>query len=429
MNMHDHPRISDLIQALNNPSLPGIDLSLDRMWLLLKALGNPQQKLPPVIHLAGTNGKGSTQAFLRAIYQAAGYRVHSYTSPHLMRFNERIVIAGSEVSDDYLLDLLTRVKNAAQTIPVTFFEATTAAAFLAFAEHSADLLILETGMGGRLDATNVVEAPLATIITPIGLDHTEFLGDTLADIAREKAGIMKCGVPCFVGEQAAEALEVIKRTARRLEVPLRLHGREWSYEITPEGFIVHAGADQLSLSAPALPGVHQYHNAALAAVVAYTLAGPKLQAEHIVRGIATAQWPARLQRLTHGPLVDAWGSRGDVFLDGGHNAHAAEQLATWMAAQARPITLILGMMARKDVASFVAPMASWVSECVAVPVHGGECYPPEALVAAARAAGIADVRAASNLTEAEKMLTQDAPGTLLIAGSLFLAGEVLKNHG
>ncbi len=427
--MHSNPRIAAQLAALNNPSLPGIDLSLERMRALMTALGNPEKNLPPVIHLAGTNGKGSTLAFLRAIYEAAGYRVHAYTSPHLVRFNERIVIGGSEISDEYLAQLLEQVQTYAAEIPVTFFEATTAAAFLAFAEHQADVVLLETGMGGRLDATNLVERPIATIITPIGYDHMEFLGDTLGQIAGEKAGIMKRGVPCFVGAQQPEAREVLKRTARRVDCPLYLHGREWSVDVTQEGFTLHVGKEALNLPAPSLPGVHQYHNAALAATVAQALPLPKVSAEHIAKGIATAHWPARLQRLTHGALVEAWGPRGEVYLDGGHNAHAAAQLAAWMASRGEPITLILGMMARKDASAFLSPLVPHITRVITVPVSGGECYAPGALAVRAREAGVAVAEAAAELTSAAEMLAPAPNGTLLIAGSLFLAGDVLKNHG
>lgn len=428
--MHSHPRIAELLELLNNPSLPGIDLSLERVWLLLKALGEPQKKIPPVIHLAGTNGKGSTQAFLRAIYQSAGYRVHAYISPHLVRFNERIVVAGSEVSDDYLLELLERVQAASRSIPVTFFEATTAAAFLAFAEHSADLLILETGMGGRLDATNVVDKPLASVLTPIDYDHMEFLGSTLTEIAGEKAGIMKRGVPCFVGEQVPEAREVIKRAARRLNSPLILHGRDWSYETLDSGVAVHVGAQMYALPKPALAGAHQYHNAALAVTVAASLMKLPVAPESLAEGIARAVWPARLQRLTYGDLVTAWGGRGEVYLDGGHNAHAAAQLAEWIQSRGEPITLVLGMMARKDARAFLRPIAPYIASCVTVPVEGGECYPPATIATIAQTLGIGSASSAPNgLAEAAQMVKTGAAGTLLIAGSLFLAGEVLKNHG
>lgn len=424
--MHENPAISTILEALNNPSLPGIDLSLERVRVLLKALGNPEAKLPPVIHFAGTNGKGSTLAFLRAIYGAAGYRVHVYTSPHLVRFNERIVLAGAEISDDYLLQVLMRVQQAVRDIPVTFFEATTAAAFLAFSEHTADVVLLETGMGGRLDATNVVTTPIATILTPIAYDHKEFLGETLAEIATEKAGILKRDVLCFCGAQLPEAREVIKRTARAFGVQLLLHGREWSYDVADAGFMLHSGAVRYSLPKPALVGAHQYHNAALAVVVATALEQLPVDAAALAKGITSAHWPARLQLLSQGPLVEAWDR--EVYLDGGHNAHAAAMLAEWMKGQAKPVTLVLGMMARKDAAAFIAPLVPYVVRCFTVPISGGACYAPEDLAALARAGGVAEVTPVSSLDALAALYAPATEGPLLIAGSLFLAGDVLKNH-
>lgn len=427
--MHTNPRIAAILDSLNNPSLPGIDLSLVRVLALLKELGNPEKKLPPVIHAAGTNGKGSTLAFLRAIYEAAGYRVHAYTSPHLVRFNERIVIGGAEISDDYLLQLLEHVAAAARDIPVTFFEATTAAAFLAFSEHSADVVLLETGMGGRLDATNVVEAPLATILTPIDYDHMEFLGESLSEIATEKAGILKRGVPCFVGAQKPEAREIIKRTARERDVRIHLYGREWSYEKKRDDFTLMCGANTHTLPVPALLGEHQFHNAALAATVASSLEALPVAADSLARGIARASWPARLQQLTHGPLVAAWDARGDVYLDGGHNPHAANILCEWLKLRREPVTLVLGMMKRKDALAFLTPIAPYIAQCITVPVSGGECYAPSALAGVASTVGIASVAAAESLAQGAELLATASAGTLLIAGSLFLAGDVLKNHG
>ncbi len=427
--MHENPVIAALLNGLNNPSLPSIDLSLARMQQLLATLGNPEKKLPPVIHLAGTNGKGSTLAFLKSIYQAAGYRVHAYTSPHLVRFNERIVIAGQEVSDDYLHQLLEQVSEAAKTIPVTFFEATTAAAFLAFAEHKAGVVLLETGLGGRLDATNVVAKPIATIITPIDYDHMEFLGGTLGDIAGEKAGIMKVGAPCFAGAQKPEAREVLKRAARKAECELYLHDFDWNYEAASKGLRVRSGADAWDLPQPSLVGAHQLHNAALASVVAMNLPQLSVSIEALAKGISTATWPARLQKLVHGPLVDSWGARGEVFLDGGHNPHAAGMLCRWMKEQGQPITLILGMMKRKDAQGFLQPLAPHLARVITVPIEGNDSYAPEDLAQAVRACGIGEVYAATSLADAAHHFPPAAKATLLIAGSLFLAGEVLKNHG
>lgn len=425
--MHVNPAISRLLTGLNHPSLPGIDLSLTRMRELMAALGNPERTLAPVVHIAGTNGKGSTLAFLRAMLEAAGYRVHAYTSPHLVRFNERIVIGGSEISDAYLEQTLTRVADAARSIPVTFFEATTAAAFLAFAENAADIVLLETGLGGRLDATNLVAKPLATVLTPIDYDHMEFLGDTLASIAREKAGILKDGCLCVVGQQQAEAQEVVKRAARARHAPLLLHGRDWRFDAHENGIAVSAGNAQWTLPLPALAGAHQHHNAALASVVAKNLTPLAVSHEAMAKGAMLARWPARLQRLADGPLVAAWGARGPVMLDGGHNPSAARSLCGWLASQNEPVTLVCAMMARKDAASFIAALAPRVGRFIAVPITGEAAYTPEALAQIARAQGIADCFATSSLTDAARYFSP-AAGCLVLAGSLYLAGEVLKNH-
>jgi len=430
--MHLNPRIATLLQSLNHASLPGIDLSLERMVMLLAALGNPQRALPPVIHLAGTNGKGSTVAFLRAIYQRAGYRAHAYTSPHLVRFNERMVLANAEIADEQLLPLLEEVAHAAQTIPVTFFEATTAAAFLAFSRNPADVVLLETGLGGRLDATNLVPHPIATVITPIDFDHMEFLGTSLAAIAFEKAGILKTRVPCIIGAQHPESFEAISRVAAEKGAPIVAYGKNWDYESGKTSVTVttQPGDQSWTLPLPALSGVHQHHNAALASMVAHICAGQlPLSAQALEQGIANAYWPARLQKLRTGPLPEAWGTRGDVYLDGGHNISAARALAQWMGAQPEPITLICGMMARKDAAAFFTPLAKHVAQLFTVPVMGeGECHPPQNLARAAQLVGIANVQYCNSLELLPKMLAGKAAGTLVVAGSLFLAGEILKNH-
>lgn len=425
--MHLNPEIAAHLNALNNPALPSIDLSLERMRALLNALGNPEQKLPPVIHLAGTNGKGSTLAFLRAIYEAEGYRVHAYTSPHLVSFNERIVLAGSPIDDAALLALLKQVAGAAANIPVTFFEATTALAFIAFANQAADVVLLETGLGGRLDATNVVAQPLATVITPIDYDHMEFLGETITKIAAEKAGIIKRGVPCFVGAQQYEAQVVFENVAQKRDAALILHGRDWQYAADGAHIVVSHAGHQWHLPQPALVGAHQCHNAALASVVATSLAALPVTDAAITSGITHARWPARLQKLNHGPLVKAWGERGEVVLDGGHNPSAAHALAAWLEANPTPTTLLCGMMKRKDPRRFLLPLAPHISRMIAVSIAENDCYSPEELAEIGRACGIAQVEACHHLEEAA-MHWDDANGRLLIVGSLFLAGQVLKNH-
>jgi dihydrofolate synthase/folylpolyglutamate synthase len=479
--MHLNPTIAEHLNRLNNLSLPGIDLSLDRMWQLLAALGNPQEKLPPVIHVAGTNGKGSTIAFLRAIYEAAGYRVHGYTSPHLVRFNERILLGGAEISDALLLDYLERIADVvmpAKAVPVvipakagiqtkdasaselflgldsrlrgndknqsvngkpinvTFFEATTALALLVFAEHPADVVLLETGLGGRLDATNVVANPLATVITPIDFDHQEFLGSSLAAIATEKAGIMKKNAACVTAIQQSPAAQVLRARANTIGAPLMLGGEAWNFSRTDDGFVVQVGDETLPLPIPNLLGAHQFANAALAAVVVGICADDlPVTNLAIAHGITQAIWPARLQQLTRGPLVDAWPPTGEVILDGGHNAHAANAIADWAKthAPATPIYMIAAMMKRKNAVDFFAPLAPHINQlcCILMP-EDPSGYTAAELATAAAEAGIEHVTESTDLPAAmaklrEAMLPKTSP-TLLIAGSLHLAGEVLKNH-
>ncbi len=419
--------VASLLSELHHPSLPGIDLRLDRMWAVLEALGNPHHRLPPAIHVAGTNGKGSTIAFLKAMYEAQGYRVHRYTSPHLCKFNERIELAGAAISDALLHDYLLRVRDVALAHRATFFESTTAAAFLAFSEHEADLLLLEVGMGGRLDATNVISYPLATVITPVGMDHMEFLGADLTAIAAEKAGIIKPGVPCVVAEQATAAGNVIHAKADELGAPLYMCGWEWSYSVTREGFTLHAREDHL-LPAPSLAGEHQYGNAATAAITAMLLRSHLPVADSaIAAGIKQAIWPARLQTLRQGMLVDAW--RGSVVLDGGHNVAAAHELAAWMHAQSHPVSLLVGMMKRKDAYAFFHALAPHVQAVACITVeHQPDAMPAQQLAQEALNAGIHHVVVGDTLAQAVADLRAHGEGVLLVTGSLYLAGELLKTH-
>jgi dihydrofolate synthase/folylpolyglutamate synthase len=409
--------VSDLTQhiaRLGAPALPGIHLSLGRMEALLGALGHPERQLPSVIHLAGTNGKGSTLAYLNAIYQAAGYRVHAYTSPHLVRYNERIQLAGKTISDADFIAAIKRVLALQRAHPVTEFEGLTAAAFLCFSAVKADILLLETGMGGRLDATNTVPEKLATILTSIGMDHQEFLGATLAEIAAEKAAIMRAGVPCISAPQRPEAAAVIRAHAARIGTPLHV-----------------ANAEKLTHTL-ALPGAHQRINAAVAATTVTLLQSqfPVSEAT-ITTGLAQAVWPARLQTLKSGALVEAWGTRGKVLLDGGHNADAAAMLAEWLKTQDRPVTLLVGLMARKDAATFLAPFAAAAARILTIPIPDAPCHTPDALASAARALGFSQVEPCASLGDAARRIAglPDAPAHLLVAGSLYLAGEILKNHG
>lgn len=401
-------QIDALVQQLNHPALPGIELSLDRMHALMTALGNPQEKLPPVIHVAGTNGKGSTIAFLRAMLEADGKRVHAYISPPLRRFNERIVLAGKDIDDAALLPLLQRVVTGMHEHPVTQFEAITAVAFLAFSETPGDVLLLEVGMGGRLDATNLITQPLATVITPIGLDHQEFLGPTLAAIAAEKAGIMKPGVPCISAPQEPEAWSVLQQKAAQFGAPLT---------VVHEPVSTHLG----------LEGAHQPWNAALAVETLRQVM--PISERSVQKGLAQAHWPARLQHLQEGPLVEAWGEKGAVYLDGAHNAHAAAAIASWAKEQPQPILMIAGLMARKDATAFFSPFAGVLDAlvCIGMP-HQTDAQTALFLADAARQAGLEQVEVADDAYAALDRLQRYKAATVVIAGSLFLAGELLKTH-
>ncbi|GAD57838.1 LOW QUALITY PROTEIN: dihydrofolate synthase / folylpolyglutamate synthase [Brevundimonas abyssalis TAR-001] len=400
-----------------------IDLSLDRMRALCAALCDPQDRLPAVVHVAGTNGKGSTVAFLRAMAEAAGLRVHVYTSPHLVRFNERIRLAGDLIETDALNALLDRVE--ARGVPVTVFEATTAAALLAMAETPADLTLIEVGLGGRLDATNVIDRPLVSVIAPVDLDHAEFLGTDRAVIAGEKAGILKPGVPAVIARQAEDAMAVIEAEAARVGARLTVMGRD--FDAWPErGAMAWQGEDRLlDLPAPALYGAHQIDNAALAVAVALELDLPEAA---IVRGVETAQWPARMQRLTEGRYAEvAREADAELWLDGGHNPHAAAALAdalSRMQARApRPLALICGMLANKDAGGFFEALGDTGAHVFTVPFEGAAAD-PAALAAVAHGHGLG-ATPCEGLDAALDRAVRFGAGRVVICGSLYLAGEVL----
>lgn len=407
----------------------GMALGLERIEHALAALGRPQDRLPPVLHVAGTNGKGSVCAFLRACAEASGLRTHVYTSPHLVRVNERIRLAGRLVEDAALIEALDRLQAAGGEL--TYFEALTAAAFLLFAEHPADLCILEVGMGGRFDATNVA-TPAISILTPVDYDHQEFLGTTLAAIAAEKAGILKRGRPAISARQAPEAMAVIEDAAVRLGAPLWRAGIEWDAYARNGALVVQTQDRLLDLPAPVLAGPHQIDNAGLACAALLALQHPRIDSAHLAAGVAGAQWPARMQPIVRGPLAVA-GS--EVWLDGGHNAHAARALAEALrglqALRPTRTALLWGMLARKDAAAFLAPLRDLVEEVWTVPIqgHGPQpCHPPEHLAAVARAHGLS-ARPASSLHQAAVEAGNQGAGRILIAGSLFLAGEALALSG
>ncbi len=410
-----------------------IDLALDRILLLLAALGQPERRLPPVVHVAGTNGKGSTLAYLRSIAEAAGLDVHVYTSPHLVRFAERIRVAGQIVDEATLDGILAfcEEKNAGR--PITFFEITTAAAFLAFARRPAGLCLLETGLGGRFDATNVLDGPALTVLTPVSLDHQAFLGDTLAAIAGEKVGILKPGVPCVSARQEPEALAVIAAEAEALGVPLFLEDRDWRVEPISGGFRFIMGAEVLSLPAPALPGTHQIHNAGLAVAATRLLANVLVPPPAVLAaGLRQAEWPARLQRLRRGPLPTRLPAGAELWLDGGHNPSAGQALARFIAESwpDRPVDLIAGMLDTKDSRGFFAPLAPLIRRMKGVAIPGEvHSRSAEQVCAAARDEGLAAEPSASVAAALAALARAPDVGRILICGSLYLAGTVLAENG
>lgn len=418
------------MQALH-PQL--IDLGLPRILRFLDMLGRPQDRVPPTIHVAGTNGKGSSLAFMRAILEASGASVHAFTSPHLVRFNERIRLAGELIQDDFLADLLDRCEAANQGQDITYFEITTGAAFLGFAETPADYLLLETGLGGRLDATNVVDQPLACLITSISYDHQRFLGQSIGRIAWEKAGIIKPGVPVIIAPQEfPEAVEVLLQKAADVGAPVLCHGRDWVVEEDGDGFTIERDGRIERFPAPNLEGRHQFDNAASAIVTLQTVAEKRAARDTVMTGLAGASWPARLQPLDElgkdRGLPDGW----ELWLDGGHNASAARALTAWSAERGRPFYLIVGILQRKDAHAFFEPFVGHTGGVYAIPVPSSTpSVAPVELVQTANDAGIETCWKADTVEDAlEKLLTAGhPPGDIVICGSLYLAGAVLKDIG
>jgi len=404
-----------------------IDLVLDRVLELLGRLGDPHTTLPPVIHVAGTNGKGSTVAYLRAMAEAAGQRCHVYISPHLVRFNERITVASEEINDTDLAALLEEIESVNAGRPITFFEITTAAAFLAFARQPADLCLLETGLGGRYDATNVIDRPAATLITSISLDHQAFLGDSLSAIAGEKAGIIKPGVPCLTVRQSPEAMEVIRKAADLQAAPLLVEGEHWQAEVIPDGLRFTMAGTTQDLPQPGLPGRHQFHNAGLALAAATHL---RLAAD-LAAGLHQVRWPARLQRLTVGPLTDLLPPGWELWLDGGHNPGAGKVLARHLAQHwhNRPVYLVVGMLNSKDSMGFVDPLAVLVTGGMTVAIPGEvNSLSAAEMAAKAKDAGL-DLSPAASVDAAMREIVGHAgPARILICGSLYLAGAVLAEN-
>lgn len=423
---------SDAVLARLNALHPKIiDLSLGRVETLLNSLGHPERRLAPVVHIAGTNGKGSVLACLRAMHEAEGRRVQAYTSPHLVRFHERIRLSDGLIEEPTLLALLEECEAANGGAPITFFEITTVAAFLAFAREPADLLLLEVGLGGRLDATNVIDRPALSVITPVSMDHTQYLGDSLEAIAFEKAGILKPGVSAVVGLQSPTALAVIEARAREIEAPLWVQGRDFEGAAGADALTYRDAAGEVALPFPALPGEHQRQNAILAMAAARRLGdlGPGLEACR--QGLTQARWPARLQQLTRGPLVAQLPANWSLWLDGGHNAAAAEALAAWLGRDRKPLHLIYGMLNTKAAADFLRPLAPLTARLEAIAIPGEpNSLSPEAAAEHALACGIA-ATAQPNLDAAMAAALADSgpEGRVLICGSLYLAGKVLAENG
>src|SRR5499427_5486778 len=415
-----------------------IDLSLDRIWHVLDRLGHPEKNLPPVIHVGGTNGKGSTIAFLRAVLEAAGARVHAYTSPNLVRMNERFRLGrpggGVLVSDADLVEALETCERANGDAPITVFEIETAAAFVLFANNPADVLLLEVGLGGRLDATNVIPQPLASVITPISLDHADFLGDTLEKIAGEKAAIMRRQTPAVIGRQFEGPQSVLIQRAEEVGAVLHVAGQDWMAGEERGRLVYQDGQGLLDLPSPRLFGRHQIDNAGLA-IAALRAAGFRLATSAYEQGLVKVDWPARMQRLTTGALVAQAPADCEIWLDGGHNPDGGRIVAAALAdleeRVSRPVVLIVGMLASKDSEGFLRNFTGLARRLIAVPIHQDKSVPAEDVAQTARAIGIpadacADVPAAlSRIGD----LDLDPPPRILITGSLYLAGEVLAANG
>lgn len=403
-----------------------IDLTLDRSVRLLAKLGNPHLTLPPVIHLAGTNGKGSTQAMIRAGLEQSGAAVHAYTSPHLARFHERIRLAGTLITEAHLTEILDRCADANGTDPVTYFEITTAAAFLAFAETPADYTLLEVGLGGDFDTTNVVEQPTLTVITPIDLDHQQYLGETLPEIAAVKAGIIKRGVPCVVGPQHDDALEIIEKIAARLGAPLHVYGQHWHVSTERDRLIFQDETGLLDLPLPNLPGPHQIMNAG-AAIATLRLLGKNAEAAEAA--VTNAYWPARMEHLKSGALVTL-AAPAQLWLDGGHNPAAGRALAaTLQQLPPRPTHLICGMLNTKDISGYLAPLAEIAQSLTGVSIPGeANTIPANETADIAASVGLQS-STAPDVQTAIKTITAHTPNArILICGSLYLAGHVMREN-
>ncbi len=432
--------LGEVIARLSALHPKRVDLNLERMHRLLARLGHPERKLPPVIHVAGTNGKGSTIAYLRAILEAAGLRVHAYTSPYLVRINEcfRLGRAGGGVlvDDDELRAALEHCEQANAGAPITIFEIETAAAFCLFAQHAADVVLLEVGLGGRLDATNVIDAPLASVIAPVSMDHSEFLGDTLTAIAGEKAGIIKRDMPVICAEQPREAMAAIEQQAGRLRAPLHSAGQQWHVNVERGRLVYQDDRGLMDLAAPKLFGRHQFDNAGLAIATLRAQSAFRIEPAAFEAGIVNAEWPARMQRLASGRLAEEGPQGCEIWLDGGHNAEGGRVVAAALGdleeRVSRPLVVIVGMMASKDANAFLANFAGLTRHIIAVRIPDRDnAMPPDRLADAARALGMR-VEISGSVEAALHSLARlayEVPPRILITGSLYLAGHVLAANG
>ena len=426
-NVHSDA-VLERLQGLH-PKL--IDLSLDRVVALLGRLGNPHLSLPPVVHVAGTNGKGSVIAFMRAMLEATGYRVHVFTSPHLVRFNERIRLAGELISEKALSGVLEECEAVNDGDPVTFFEITTAAAYLAFSRAPADVLLLETGLGGRLDATNVIEKPALTVLTPVSLDHQQFLGDSIGEIMAEKTGILKKGVPCVTASQGRLASKVLTARARDAGAPLIGEGKDWFIRKGREGVVFEAGDQHHTLPLPRLAGAHQVRNAGLAVAALNQLPGFTVPEAALALGLKSAVWPARLQHLTEGALAGLLPGGWELWLDGGHNPASAKVLATharqW---RDKPLHLVMGMLNSKDPVAYLQAWEGRIVSLRGVAIPAEENSLTAADIVAAGGTWRIPSEPASSVTDALKDITDaySDPARVLVCGSLYLAGTVLAEN-
>lgn len=429
--------ILDRLKALH-PKV--IDLSLGRVERLLAKLGHPERSLPPVIHVAGTNGKGSTCAYLRAMLEAAGRRVHVYTSPHLVRFHERIRLNGALIREDHLARILAECEAVNGSDPITFFEVTTVAAFLAFSRTPADAVILEVGLGGRLDATNVIKRPALTLITPVDLDHQDYLGDTITKIAGEKAGILKRGVAAVIGPQSDEGRAAIEARAEALGAPLAIWGQDFHAHEEHKRMVYQDELGLMDLPLPRLPGAHQIPNAAMALCALRMLDWMRIPDVALEKGLTTVEWPARMHRLSRGPLLEDIPPKAELWLDGGHNPHAARAVAQVLAdfeeRAPKPIYLICGMLTTKDASGFFDAFKGLARHVTTIPIPGeANAFGAGALYDIARRSGL-DADPAGSVEDALHQIAARArnahpnePPRILICGSLYLAGQILRDHG